>query len=161
MNTLVHLDSHCPRPSVRLPCCRLPPRVHLQLCRELEGSDELWEKLALGFRLKEGLREVAPLGSDTVSYFRALGNLRTTTALLEHLWKTKELTVGDMLDAFDYLGIRGSIPELLDDYVGGKLAASDVDRLVDDPRTQVGWDISSSNSYARNYPYVCILLSMV
>ena len=140
MNTLVHLDSYCPRPSVGLPCCRLPPRVHLQLCRELEEA-ELWEKLALGFSLNDGTRQVASLTSDTVSRFRKLGSLRTATAMLQHLWKEEELTVGDLLEAFDDLGIRGSITELLQDYVDGKLAADDADRLEDDPRDQVGWKV--------------------
>ena len=143
MNTLVHLDSYCPRPSMRLPCNRLPSRVHLQLCRELEGANQLWEKLAAeGFTLSEG-RRVASLRSDTVSFFRSLKSLHTATALLEH---EEALTVGDLLDAFYELDIRGSITELLDDFVKDKLGASDVDCLEDDPRDQVSWDVSSSNS---------------
>ena len=141
MNTLVHLDSYCPRPSVGLPCCRLPPRVHLQLCRELEETDQLWEKLALGFSLNDGTRKVAPLTSGIVSYFVTLGSLSTATAMLEHLWKMEKLTVGDLLEAFYDLGIRGSITELLYDYVDGKLTADDADRLEDDPRDQVGWKV--------------------
>ena len=138
MNTLVHLDSYSPRPSMRLPYCnRLPPRVHLQLCRELEGTDQLWENLAKGFPLSEG-RKVASLGSDTVSKFRSLRSPRTATALLEHWWKEEALTIGDLLDAFCKLDICGSIIELLDDFVEDKLAGGDADRLEDDPRDQVG-----------------------
>ena len=152
MNALVHLESYCPLPSERLPCCRLPPHVHLQLCRELEGPNKLWEKLARGFTLNKGRREVASLSNDTVIYFRKLGRRRTTTALLEYLWKEERVTVGDLLDAFGGLGIRGSVSELLRDYLDGKLAAAgDVDSVDDDPRDQVGVEVFHCDTIA----YLC------
>ena len=152
MNTPVHLESYCPLPSERLPCCRLPTRVHLQLCRELEGPNKLWEKLARGFTLAKGGREIASLSSDTVIYFRKLGRWRTATALLEYLWKEERVTVGDLLDAFGGLDIRGSVSELLCDYLDGKLAAAgDADSVDDDPRDQVGVEVFHCHTIA----YLC------
>ena len=142
MNTLVHLDSYCPDPSKRVPCNRLPLRVHLELCRELEGLDELWIKLTLGFKLNGRSREVAPLGSDTVRRIRSSSSGSTATALLDHLWKAEGLTVGDLLDAFGCLGIDGSVTDLLCDYVDSKLAGVDAAQcILDDPRDQVGLNI--------------------
>ena len=152
MNTLVHLDSYCPDPSKRVPCNRLPMRVHLELCRELEGADELWIKLTLGFQLngrRRKIREVAPLGSDTIRRIRSSSSGSTATALLDHLWKAEGLTVGDLLDAFDCLGIDGSVTDLLCDYVDSKLAGVDAAQcILDDPRDQVRL---SYNSICRVY----------
>lgn len=149
MNTLVHLKSYCPLPSERLPCCRLPPRVHLQLCQELEGPNKLWEKLARGFTLNKGRRKVASLDSEAVVRFRKFGRRRTATKLLEYLWKEERVTVGDLLDAFDGLGICGSVSELLCDYLNGK---GDADSADDDPRDQVCVEVFQYGTIA----YLCV-----
>ena len=136
MNVTVHLRSYCPLPSANLPCNRLSLSVHLALCRELEGANELWKKLALGFTLSEGGRKVASFSSNVVEDICRKDS--PATALLDHLWKKEELTLGDLLEAFGYLDIRGSIVELLQDYLDEKLVVDDADLDQRDPRKQVG-----------------------
>ena len=148
MNVTVHLRSYCPLPSANLPCNRLPLSVHLALCRELEGANELWKKLALGFTLSEGGREVASFSSIVVQDICRKDS--PATSLLEHLWKKEKLTLSDLLEAFGYLDIRGSIVELLQDYLDEKPVVEDADLDQRDPRKQVGLHphFSSAHTHA-------------
>ena len=138
MNDYVGPDSFAIEPSIDLPCSRLPFVVHRSLCSALDLSDR-WKGLAA--------HPLLDLGSDEVrriEYARENKKQSCTNALLEHLWVTKGITVGDVLDVLQEMEFsKGSLATLLGRYLEKLIPELEFSRntapgpLTEDPRQPV------------------------
>ena len=137
MNDYVGPDSFAIEPSRDLPCSRLPFAIHQEVCRELDLYDR-WRELA-------ALEDIG-LNSESVRWIdnKHRGKEKScTSALLEHLWMTKRMTVGSFLRFLEKLALCVDVVAYLEKYLQGMLSEEECTRsnaaglLTADPRKLV------------------------
>ncbi len=137
MNDYVGPDSFPIVPSVDLPCSRLPFGVHRTICSALDPHDR-WKDLAADGTLDLDSEKVRWL-----HYKHKSNGQSCTSALLELLWKDKQITVENFLGFLKRLKLCGPLAGCLRDYLLGKISEEECARstatglLTEDPRKPV------------------------
>ena len=137
MNDYVGPDSFPIVPSDDLPCCRLPFGVHRSICSALDRDDR-WKDLAADSTLDLESEKVRWLHNRHRSSGKSC-----TSALLELLWKDKQITVENFLRFLEHLKLCVPLAKCLRDYLLGKISEEECTRstatglLTEDPRKPV------------------------